>query len=396
MHPIDPLPAPEALEVRAGQSVAGQETPKENQGLKKANARMKHPDGTLPDREAEATVRGLYLGILGREADQRGLEYWISIWRATNDLKVLVDGLVASEEYRLRVQSIESTNRTLEFAVIEGRRELSVLPLTIVDVGAQVLSYEPHVYSPLVRHEFKHRVVGFEPIEHTRVADLTNAAMPTGTTLLPSLVGDGADHIFHVNEPDATSSLLPLNRLVVDRFMGLKELNTVRVEHRSTITLDEALKNEERIHFLKLDIQGFELTALRHAQRTLERTLVVHCEVEFMEIYEGQPLFSEVEQHMRRAGFDLVDLRSICHYPFANTPFRASRDWLGWADAVFFRRPDDGFSWHDTLAQSVIALTVYDKPSFAAWLVRELSEPSLVAYSRALNVDSTFSPATAR
>jgi hypothetical protein len=42
------------------------------------------------------------------------------------------------------------------------------------------------------------------------------------------------------------------------------------------------------------------------AEAILERTNVVHCEVEFAKIYFGQALFSEVELHLRDRGFELI------------------------------------------------------------------------------------------
>lgn len=335
--------------------------------------------------QMEATVRGLYLGILGREADKPGLAYWISVWREGAELQTVAEGLVNSEENRHRIGAADISNQVIERAIGAARRELHQMPLTIVDVGAQMLPHEEHVYSPLIRHDLPNRIIGFEPLEHRRRERLADLHATSSVTILSAFIGDGLKHSFHINRPDATSSLLPFNREVIDHFVDLDELTTGHVELVTTITLDDALIGELDIHFLKLDIQGFELSALWHAQKTLQRTLVVHCEVEFMEIYKGQPLFSEVEQYMRGAGFGLMDLRSVCRYPFANTPFRSSRDWLGWADAVFFRRFDDNFSWQECMAQSIIALAVYDKPSLAAWLVRNMGDTPAGDYSRILN-----------
>lgn len=121
---------------------------------------------------------------------------------------------------------------------------------------------------------------------------------------------------------------------------------------------------------------------------------MVHCEVSFFEIYKGQPLFSEVEQYMREEGFELIDLRSLCRYPLLDNPFDSSQDWLGWSDAVFFRRLNGASDWRDRMVQSIIALMIYDKPSLAAWLVSDLNGTPAELYSKVMNVPNTVESVT--
>ena len=120
------------------------------------------------------------------------------------------------------------------------------------------------------------------------------------------------------------------------------------------------------VDFLKLDVQGAELMVLRSAQRTLERTAVVHCEVEFSPIYEGQPLYPEIQVFLNQHGFELIDLLVPARYHYIQPETAPAHDRLIWADAVFFHTTDDP----DTLrAQSVIAAAVYSKPTLAAHLM---------------------------
>ncbi len=267
--------------------------------------------------QMEAIIRGLYLGILGRDADKPGLMHWMNLWHKGANVQAIAIGIVNSKEYSQRVKlgNIDS-DQLIKSAINEARALLHQSPLTIVDVGAQNLSNEEHAYTPIIRHKLPHSIIGFEPLEHRRNERLSISNENSPLTLFPAFIGDGRKHIFHINKPDATSSLLPFNREVIDRFVDLADLQTCATESVDTVTLDDVLNDESNIDFLKLDIQGFELSALMHAKKTLGRTLVVHCEVSFMEIYKGQPLFSEVEQYMRGSGFELMDLRSSCRYPF--------------------------------------------------------------------------------
>jgi FkbM family methyltransferase len=236
-------------------------------------------------------------------------------------------------------------------------------PPRIVDVGAQLLASEGHVYDPLKKFA-PIAVIGFDPLEE-RIQERTSAESGQNVTLLPYAIGDGAEHTLHINNDDATSSLFPLNVAYNEPFEHLTWLRTVRTEIVATHTLDEVL-SADPVDFLKLDIQGGELMVLRAAPETLKRTAVVHCEVEFSPIYEGQPLYPEIQQHLNANGFELIDLFVPHRYQHLGNWTIPTQDRLMWADAVFFRRTED----RGTLAmQALIAATVYRKPSFARHLL---------------------------
>lgn len=332
-------------------------------------------------------LRGLYLGLLSREPDAAGLAHWLAAWESGTSLEQIAAAILGSEEARsstraARREAQRASRSALEEAVPALGDLLADRPLVIVDIGAQNLENEDHVYAGLARHGLATRVIGFEPLEHRRLERMGAASSPI--ELLPAFVGDGGTHVFHINVPDATSSLLPFNEDVTRRLRGLHDLRTARSEAAATLTLDAALAAEARVDFLKLDIQGFELRAFEHATAVLARTQVVHCEVSFVEIYKGQALFAEVEQFLRAQGFDLIDLSPQCRYPLAGNRFDSSEDWLGWADAVFFRREQASEPWWDRLVRSLVALVVYGKPSLAAWLADGLAGTPAAAYRAAL------------
>lgn len=54
--------------------------------------------------------------------------------------------------------------------------------------------------------------------------------------------------------------------------------------------------------FLKLDIQGFELEALRGGEETLRQVSAILREVSFIELYRGQCLFHDLAMHLAERG----------------------------------------------------------------------------------------------
>jgi hypothetical protein len=66
---------------------------------------------------------------------------------------------------------------------------------------------------------------------------------------------------------------------------------------------------------LKLDLQGAELSALRGLRERIADVRVILTEVEFAPLYDGQPLFGDLDVHLRGAGFRLFHLYDVWSHP---------------------------------------------------------------------------------
>ena len=211
-----------------------------------------------------------------------------------------------------------------------------VLPITVVDVGAQLLESEDHAYAPLERAQAC-RKVAFEPIEEE--AKKLAKAEPH-TVVLPHFVGKGGPATFGLARFSPTSSLLEPNIAFLRKFMALPDM-CERVARSEVVTtrLDD-IKEIGECDFLKLDVQGGERDVLIGAERTLEDTIVVQTEVEFAPIYEGQGLFADIDSFLRKRNFELIDLIKLGYGGYAALPARTTESRLLWADAVYFKSPE--------------------------------------------------------
>lgn len=98
------------------------------------------------------------------------------------------------------------------------------------------------------------------------------------------------------------------------------------------ITIDSLIekKQMEIPDIVKLDIQGFELEALKGAELLFGKTEVFILEVSFFEFIEGTPIFSEVVAFMAQRGYEVFDFPGFLRRPFDNA--------LGQMDICFVKR----------------------------------------------------------
>lgn len=213
-----------------------------------------------------------------------------------------------------------------------------VLPkLTFVDIGAMSLGTEP--YAPLVDQGIG-TVIGFEPVSE-ECKKLNQKQCNSGHQFLPYAIGDGSAGVFNICNYPMTSSLFVPNMLLLEKFQNLAELTqVVRSEQVSTKKLDDIAEVSEA-DYLKMDAQGAELAILKGARRLLEQVMIVHTEVEFVPLYENQPLFADVDTELRRQGFLLHKFQSMAGRPFK--PFAFGNDMNSpisqvlWADVVYVK-----------------------------------------------------------
>jgi FkbM family methyltransferase len=309
-------------------------------------------------------IKALYRLALGREADAAGLSGWLELIERTGDPTGVLEGILASEEYQRRHGSPTKSNTALTAQIISTLGNHQYL---IVDVGAQMLEYEKHIYAPVTESGLKHRVIGFEPLAN-RLNERINREGQGRLVMLPNAIGDGSAATLYINDFDATSSLYPLNRKLCADLAGLSQLRTVNTRRVETVTLDAALEREGTglVDFLKLDIQGSELKALQGAEKILKRVAVVHCEVEFSPIYEGQPLFPEIQRFLNARGFELIDLIIPHRYSYEVSSGASSPDRLLWADAVFFMQDLSAIGMR---SQALTASLIYNKATLAEYLL---------------------------
>ncbi len=135
-----------------------------------------------------------------------------------------------------------------------------------------------------------------------------------------------------INGSPMTSSVLPRNENSERYFDAVTRIKEVR-ELEAT-SLDDWFDRSglDRVDIIKLDLQGYELEALRGAERLLAKGVAcVYLEVNYVPFYEGSATFGEIDVFMRTRGYKLFNLYNTCtHLPAGH---------IGSGDALYVPDP---------------------------------------------------------
>ena len=158
------------------------------------------------------------------------------------------------------------------------------------------------------------RAIGFEPDER-QFAKLKSSAK---ALYLNKFMWSRSERIsFHVSRDPGKSSIYLPNRSLLAEFPDAGRFDVVDTFNFSADQVDslDAILPQHGVSdvdFLKLDTQGSEYDILKGADRWLEESLLgLKVEVEFIEMYVGQPLFQDVDSLMRGKNFNLMDLKRV-------------------------------------------------------------------------------------
>jgi len=176
----------------------------------------------------------------------------------------------------------------------------------LIDIGANVGQF-----SLLVLAAHPHaNVIAFEPL--IEPADRFSRLFRDDDRITLHHVATGSaagEAIIHVTARNDSSSLLPIGRLQ-------KEINgseEVEVRKINVSRVDDLIDPNilRGAIFVKIDVQGFELEALKGMAQTLTRVNNIYVEISFVPLYEGQPLVNDIIRWLDSMGFIIQAVHNI-------------------------------------------------------------------------------------
>lgn len=223
----------------------------------------------------------------------------------------------------------QNNNNALLNAAIEKLPEND--GITLVDIGAAG-DIEPR-WKEVSKHL---NYVGFEPDLRSREKLINKTNDCKSYDILSGAVSDVSGYkLFHFCENPQVSSSYSPNFDLVNLFPESNRFNVIESKKILTDRLDNFKISDP--DFIKLDIQGGELDALKGSMENLGLCLGLEIEVEFLQVYSGQPLFGDICSLLSEHGFQFVDFTNLCRWE------RNAFSGLGqctFGDALFLKMPE--------------------------------------------------------
>jgi FkbM family methyltransferase len=202
----------------------------------------------------------------------------------------------------------------------------------------------------------------FEP--DPREFDCLKVTAPNNHIVLNTALSDAPGEMnFYLCRNQQVSSVYRPNFLLLNKFPDSKRFEIIKTIKIITDTLDNQLRLNgiTQIDFIKIDAQGHELPILRGAMNSLKEVIGLELEVEFVPLYENQPLFSDVYDFVSKFGFNLLDIKRY-YWKRKNTNDYGNnrKGQIVFGDALFIRPPENILSSPGITETKVInSISVY-------------------------------------
>jgi FkbM family methyltransferase len=178
----------------------------------------------------------------------------------------------------------------------------------VLDVGANRGQYARELRST----GYRGRIVSFEPLPEA-FEELTESFR---SDLLwqgiPIALGDEDGEVeIRESANSVCSSILETSDALLATspgaaYVGSRMIDLARLDSIAA----ELLSGGENV-YLKMDVQGYEMSVLRGASQTLGRIAAIEAELSLVRLYRGQALLHEVVIHLNEAGFEPIWLEKV-------------------------------------------------------------------------------------
>lgn len=181
-------------------------------------------------------------------------------------------------------------------------------------------------------------VLGFEPDSRTYKQLPNNENYTWFNTALSNI--KGSFPLYITSGSTNTSMLMPNYALINRLAFSNNDFSVVSTEEIECETLDNiCMENNFNPDVVKIDTQGTELNILKGSVNLLKKSIfAVESEVEFLPLYEDQPLFTQVHEFMSDNNFQLMDYGNILHVKGNNSiGIGGAKSNMISCDALYFR-----------------------------------------------------------
>lgn len=135
------------------------------------------------------------------------------------------------------------------------------------------------------------------------------------------------------------SSFYTPNKDVVSKYPAAERFDILENIEIDSDRLDQLIDDE--VDFVKIDVQGFELPVLEGMGAMLEDVIGVEVEVFFVEMYNNQTMFFEVDNYLKQYSFELYDLNRTFWRRNTIINYGDAKGQIAFGDALYFKSPEE-------------------------------------------------------
>ncbi len=258
-------------------------------------------------------------------------------------------------------------------------------PLRIVEVGSRMTARNIEAQEPYYSLKRK-QILGFEP--DPEAYKILNRVSDEEVRFFKYALGrENHTQLLHITRNPRCSSLYEPNPTLLRSFSKLEIALEEKREEVEVRRLDSILLQETNwgyVDLLKADVQGAELDVLVGAGEYVKKLLAVVVEVEFAELYKGQPLFFDVHPFLLQQGFNFHHFIQLGG-AYRNSKGQVGQNQILWGEALYFR--DLPFIDHSRLVQFAVIASLYDchHLSVEALMHQPFSQDIIESYVKHLN-----------
>lgn len=260
--------------------------------------------------------------------------------------------------------------------------------LQVADIGAAAITEVPPYKVLLDRNLAVLNAFDADPRQHQSILD----AYGDKVAIFTEIVGDGRAGTLHLASPaSGMSSLLQPSQAHLEFFNGFKSFGRVHETVEVQTTRLDDVGGLPDLDYLKMDIQGAELAALKGGANRLRNCVCVQLEVSFVPLYRDQPCFGEVDLWMRSQGYLPHTFTEVKRWSVSpairDGNFRVPFNQLIEADIVYLRdltKPDD-LTDDQLRKMGLISHFCYKSPDIVCRILAALADRGAIKASAMLS-----------
>ena len=177
-------------------------------------------------------------------------------------------------------------------------------PIIICDIGASPIDKTDFIEN-LINNTFS-KLIGFEPNKEAyEQLDKSNQ----NKKFYDFAIGDGKEKILNICRAPGMSSFLEPDTEYLSKFHLFDKYS--EIVKKVKVKTKKLTKIEEKIDFLKIDVQGYESEIIFHGKDKIKDVLVIQLETSPIPLYKKEKSFSKIISQLEELGFNLHMFNNI-------------------------------------------------------------------------------------